>query len=449
MPALIGLDSAGRRHSIEGTWVEGGPWERFGLYNSLVVVRSDARARVIPGHAGELVPGSTEDLIDALRELRCRNPLAAPMSLDLDPTYRCASLDCGGSCFSAAYRRSDPSATISADILTEVLKDFANHGGRIVRFDGGGDPLVHPSVRNGDLLLCAHGLGLKSAVLTSGDLLPRARLGEFARAQAYVRISLNASTDRVRRLVHRNHISLSSIVAATEELVKAHGVLGSAVPVAASFLLLRENLNEVASCARLARDIGVKHFSVRRVLGPAHIRPSFGPEDVDRIAEQFRTVSSMHSRDFQVAVPWRRVQQPDLDPSQGDFAASMCWQSVLKVVVEPDPTCGGARGQLCGRYRGGGVGQLMSLPDLFRTDEGKWVDAWRRSFWEYPYTRDELLGRCSSCIDRGFILLVDRLHSFLSDYSDAFEVRHLYTEEAPTIRDFEQVQIVESAFHAG
>jgi hypothetical protein len=69
---------------FEGKWIHGTPWQRFGLYNSYVVIRADGRMLKIPAHAGELAPGSTEDLIAAIASFdSTRGYPSAPLSLDV------------------------------------------------------------------------------------------------------------------------------------------------------------------------------------------------------------------------------------------------------------------------------------------------------------------------------------------------------------------------------
>jgi Radical SAM superfamily len=433
------LEAAGRRHAFRGRWVVGTPWQRFGLYNSYVVVRPDGRVLKMPAHAGELVPGSTEDLVAAVRAFDpdSGHP-PAPMTAEIDPTYRCASRDCGGSCFSASYRSLAPTASIPTALLEEVIREFRSHGGRVVRFDGGGDPLLHRDVRSGQLVEFASRYGLKTTILTSGDLLDRADVKRIAGSGCYVRLSLNAATDATRRRFHGNRIPLGRVLAGAERLAGHLTALGTDVPVGATFLLSTINYHEVLACARLARDAGVRHFSVRRILGPPALRPQFSKAELDRLAQLLAQVERLHSQDFRVAVPWRPADEPDLNPAKGDFSASRCWQSTFKTVVEPVPETGGARVQLCGRYRGGGVGQRLSMPPLFSVDSGRdWVGRWRSSFSGYPVPRTELPRTCVSCIDRGFILMVERLLDFVGDARGDFRILHL---DSPDARESKECQ---------
>lgn len=425
MKAAVNIN--GQTRVFDGKWIEGSAWQRFGLYNSYVVVREDGRVLKMPAHAGELVPGATEDLVDAVRSFDYGHGYpAAPLTLELDPTFRCASRDCGGACFSAEYRSFAPSAMIPTPLLKEIIQDFYSHGGRVVRFDGGGDPLLHSAVLSGEVVEFAAHLGLKTTILTSGDWLDRANLDRIAESGCYLRLSLNAATDTTRRLFHGNRYSLTEILVTAKRFVEILGRINPEVPVGATFLLSRLNYKEVLSCAYLAREAGIRHFSVRRILGPAKLRPNLSASEDNEAAELLLKVKKLQSNSFRVAVPWRSVRENDLSPKDKDFCAVQCWQSTFKSVVEPDPVSGGARVQLCGRYRGSGVGQRMKMePILLFSSGGAWVSKWRESFDSYPFTRQQLLHHCVSCIDRGFIVMMDRLLGFVKGHQEGFRILHL------------------------
>ena len=425
----IAFQSADIEPALPGRYVYGTPWQRFGLYNSYVVVGSDGRILKMPAHAGELVPGSTEDLVAALDECHGDGFPAVPMTVELDPTYQCTSHDCGGYCFSAGYRSMSPSASIPYLQLERFIREFRAAGGRILRFDGGGDPLAHKGIRSGALVELAASQGLKTTILTSGDLLDRSDLARIAESGCYVRVSLNASTNRTREAFHGNEIPLTRILNGIEELSRLLTNLRSDVPVGATFLLAPINFLEVAEAARMARSVGIRHFSVRRILGPEWLRPTFGKKQSDLLNDLLSEVRQMHSDDFRVAVPYRPVAQPDLNPANGEFCATQCWQSTLKTVVEPNPG-GGIQLQLCGRYRGGGVGQRLAMPALVSLPQPMgWVERWQESFTDFPVSRKDLLKTCVSCIDRGFILMVDRLVNFLRHTSGPITILHL---DSPT-----------------
>jgi hypothetical protein len=197
------------------------------------------------------------------------------------------------------------------------------------------------------------------------------------------------------------------------------------LPVGATFLLSHINYNEVYDCARLAKNSGINHFSVRRVLGPPHLRPRFTETQKNELKTLLDKTQALSTNEFRVFIPWRPINEPDLNPSKNDFDTSYCWQSTFKTVIEPS-LHGAYQVQLCGRYRGNGVGQEMQLPPLFTSLNGKeWLKKWRESFSNYEIHRQDLPRTCSSCIDRGFIKLVENLLTFIEWPNHDFEILHL------------------------
>jgi MoaA/NifB/PqqE/SkfB family radical SAM enzyme len=445
---FLASDSEGVITSIYGRWANGSPWERFGLYNYYLVLSEDGRASTFPAHAGELVPGSTEDIVASTQRMSDSASPSVPMTVELDVTNRCASRDCGGSCFSSAYRRTSPKATISSDCISAIIEDFADQGGRILRFDGGGDPLLHPDIRSGRFPLLAHSLGLKTTILTSGDFLDNSELPALSESRCYVRISLNASTDKTRMIFHGNKISLSTILSSIEQLANFNSNYADPVPIGATFLITEHNFRELASCAARAREAGVGHFSARRVLGPSSIRPRLTTHDKQQINQLLEEISWMDSPEFRVSVPWRDMDEADINPSRGDFSADRCWQSTLKAVLESSHEQGHCRVQLCGRYRGNGLGQLMTLPPLISSTNGlNWVSEWRKSFTSYPIKRKDLLNHCTSCIDRGFILMTDRLMKFISQNKKRYVIFHYKCNQDSNHRLWNNIQFLNNSPH--
>jgi hypothetical protein len=414
--------------------VEGGPWERFGLYNCYAVVRDDGAGMRMPAHAGELVPGSTEDLVAVVRRLDVATLLPpAPMTVELDTTYRCPSTGCGGYCFSATYRALAPNVSLAASHLKALIRTFAANGGRILRFDGGGEPLCHPQVRDGSLVRLADDLGLKTTLLTAGDHLPQADIGALIESDCYIRVSLNAGTEGTRRHLHGQQSSLASVLASVKRLTTNIAACGRGTPVGATFILAPENVAEVVLAARRAQDAGMTHFSARRILGPTALRPSFTASQLEQGRELLAEVAAMHSPAFRVSVPWRALDEPDLSPADGELGVERCWQAAFKCVIEPSFSGSSMRIQPCGRYRGNGIGQLQQADPLVETTEAStWVEAWHEALSE-PDRLARLPHVCHSCIDRGFQRLVDGLVGFVGVPVCDFEIHHVWAEDPERI----------------
>ncbi len=381
-------------------------WEAFGRANG-VLLRRGTRRVLLRGHGGEVVPGFIiEHLFPAVRAY-CRSGFVYPITAEVDPTWVCRSVtNCGGHCFSMSYRAGHL-YSMDARLLGEFVRSFASAGGKVVRWDGGGEPLVHRAIRDGSLVATCAELGLAQTILTSGDLLAGANWDAYIDANLYLRVSLNAATD----VTHARFLGipdrLTTILATLEGYAarKANSPTGRSTPLGATYLLSHLNWHELADCAAMAKGVGVNHFSVRRVLGPPALRPE--PIDEAALDEQFERASALEDDSFQTFLPWRHVSEPDVPAHE--IPAERCWQSLFKLVLEPTADRSRLGLNLCGRYRGGGVGQLRQIPPMMLGFEElrDFEATWRH--WLLEHDRRELLMTCPSCIDRGFIMLVDRL----------------------------------------
>lgn len=283
---------------------------------------------------------------------------------------------------------------------------------------------MHSGVREGRLVHHASSHGLKTTILTSGDLLHRSNWKAMVDAGCYFRVSLNAASTETRRLIHGNHVNMGRLWRTLEEII-TYSLEIDGPPVGGTFLLTDRNFHEVLDAAKRAKQIGVQHFSVRRVLGPEFLRPSFSEGETSRLRDLLREVAALTDDGFSAFVPFRDVHEPDLSPRSRDIQASSCWQSTFKAVMEPADLEHHVRVQLCGRYRGGGVGQVQQLdPVVAESEPHEWVSRWRSSFHDYPLTRNELIRHCSSCIDRGFIEMMDALVDFTDMGRRSFVVEH-------------------------
>lgn len=90
------------------------------------------------------------------------------------------------------------------NVALTVLHDLAARGIHIVRFCGGGEPLLHPNV--GEVLRCAHDLGLEIHLTTNGVRLARGTLDTVAEVCAVVKVSANAGSALTYAKIHgRDH----------------------------------------------------------------------------------------------------------------------------------------------------------------------------------------------------------------------------------------------------
>ncbi|MET8040417.1 radical SAM protein [Micromonospora sp. NPDC005215] len=396
-----------------GRVVEGTDNVTFGHWNALVAWSPKTRSyRMIPAHGGEIVPGRLADHIAAL-SAGIRDGRPHPVQLDLDITMACASA-CTF-CFSAGYRSVGGSGLhLSWPALERTVRSAAGMGVRVVRFDGGGDPLVSPHFAAA-VDLCRQ-LGLTSAVLTAGDLLRPELLLTLVRACTYVRVSLNAATDRTRMLLHRTPrlgvTSLLRMLAELDRLRRAeHGPAPLAVmPLGGTSMIHPTNVAEIYAIAAAAKTAGLDHVSFRVVLGD-RLRVAFTAEQEDNYRRQVdRIRTELVDDEFQVFFPTRSLTDTGYVPRE---YFSTCLASTQRALVEVGSSPSEPALVPCGRYRGQGFagGAEGTVFGRMTGDDGL-DDIW----WTPRMTSlvQRFPGECGDCIDRSANIMFNGIHEALT-----------------------------------
>jgi MoaA/NifB/PqqE/SkfB family radical SAM enzyme len=404
-----------------GRVVLGDDNEVFGRWNQLVAVSTSGEVLArFPAHGGEVIPGRLEDHIDRLRN-NLQLGVAWPVQVDLDPSMACPS-SCTF-CFSAGYRAARKDGLLmDTRLIVDLISGWAQRGVKVVRFDGGGDPLTHPGLLKA--IRHASELGLRTAVLTAGDLLHERHMETFVHCGTYVRVSLNAATDERRAQIHQGHHRLSRTLQRVRTLAglrrQAYGdrprrymLLG------ATSMLLPENADQTFAIAQQAREAGFDHVSYRVVLGRSHaVNYSSQARDVFD-AQLSRVRQDLTDDDFQVFSSGRSFTDTGYVPSE---YFDTCLASTHRALIEVGPSAGQAAIVPCGRYRGHGFsgrsdgvvfGFLNAHPDIDTVWQSSTMARMVRSF---P-------GRCADCIDRSANLMLSRIMSVLRHAPDATFLR--------------------------
>jgi MoaA/NifB/PqqE/SkfB family radical SAM enzyme len=396
-----------------GRVVEGDDNVTFGHWTALVAWSPATRSfRMIPAHGGEVLPGRLSDHIAALLA-GIRDGRPQPVQLDLDITMACASA-CTF-CFSAGYRADGGSGRhLSWPALERTLRSAAGMGVRVVRFDGGGDPLVSPHFAAA-VDLCRQ-LGLTSAVLTAGDMLRPELLPTLVRARTYVRVSLNAATDATRNLLHRTPrlgvVPVLRMLAELDRLRRAeHGPAPLAVmPLGGTSMIHPANVAETYAIAAAAKTAGLDHVSFRVVLGD-RLRVAFTAEQEDDYRRQVDRVRTELADDaFQVFFPTRSLTDTGYVPRE---YFSRCLASTHRALVEVGSSPSEPALVPCGRYRGQGFSDGADGTVFGRMTGDRGLD----EIWWTPRMTSlvqRFPGACGDCIDRSANIMFNGIHEALS-----------------------------------
>lgn len=157
-------------------------------------------------------------------------------------------------CISESYRTD--STYLPWDQLRLLLRELNQGGVRVVRFTGGGEPLLYPRII--DVLKECSDLNLPAVLVTNASRLGSTVLPWVVRACRGVKVSLDAGDEEAYAWTHRvrkgafgrvleNVAALRSSVAAT----------GTDCPIVLSFVLCEENFRTVDLFLDLAAELDV------------------------------------------------------------------------------------------------------------------------------------------------------------------------------------------------
>ena len=181
------------------------------------------------------------------------------------------------------------------DRLRTILAELKNGGTKVVRFSGGGEPLLHPQ-RAAMLAECAR-LQLPALLVTNGSLLAGQMVPLVVRTCRGVKISLDAGTESAYMAVHRvkkgTFDQVLENVAALTSLVRASG---AACFVELSFVICEANYKTLDSFLALAGALGVDDATVSTDTRAPSDDNRFYWEHAKAIVRSHQTVSGVRIR---------------------------------------------------------------------------------------------------------------------------------------------------------
>jgi MoaA/NifB/PqqE/SkfB family radical SAM enzyme len=150
--------------------------------------------------------------------------------------------------------------TLPRALLLRFVEDATRLGGKIIQFEGGGEPLINK--HTAEALRLANSLGIKTAMSTNGRLLTP----EIAATVDYMRISLNAGT--AEQHWKTNHGADVTDKGDWDIIIEN---IRRALPhkrgdLSLAFVIDPDNYQDIPAFCQLAADLGVDFV---------HIRPAF------------------------------------------------------------------------------------------------------------------------------------------------------------------------------
>lgn len=363
----------------------------------------------IRAHDGDFFPETIEDYAQRIRHPGADGSPTAPVRIDIDITQHCNN-DCSF-CFSRHYQDSGyKNALLNASELVDMLDSCSRNGTVTARFCGGGEPLTHPEIRT--VLSLPSRFGLRSCLITNGDLLDEKLAEDIIANVDHLRWSVNAASDKTRRLIHRPDRPSASL-SATRRIIRqiADSTEGASLDgrtmIWATYLVQPDNLDEVEDAACLLRETGVNSVSFRPIFHGLY-RP-WTDDEMKRLEELLlRARSLSRPPRFNVFVPKQDIRTAFSRKPDDHF--DMCRSRTQRSVIEAHDD--GGRLQPCGLYRGRADTATTLIPG--RSDlESAWRDHCKN-----PQPQDAPHA-CPSCIDISMNLVLEFMSRIFEIEPDA------------------------------
>jgi radical SAM protein with 4Fe4S-binding SPASM domain len=138
--------------------------------------------------------------------------------------------------------------------VLNVIKDFADHGGKAITFVGGGEPLMHPDALL--IILQAQLRGIKTGLITNLSTKLNNNLITVLSKMEFIRVSLDASTRDTYKFIHGvDHFD--KVISNMKRIrPKTLGI---------SFLVHRENYEDIRGIFEIAGSVCADYVQFKPV----------------------------------------------------------------------------------------------------------------------------------------------------------------------------------------
>lgn len=391
-------------------------FQSYGKWNCLCAYNPEGELiDTIPAHGGDFLPESPFDHINELKKYLnhdlTNERILWPVRVDIDITQKCS--DNCYFCYSRPYTNClrYNNAQIDLADFEKIIQDLATNGTKTIRLTGGGEPLIHPQIK--DLILIPKKYGLKSCILTNGSLLNEEICELLINNIDQIRISLNAASDQTRLKLHRAKIKVNSLSEIYKLIYYSRKLRDMQWPnqrkplIWTTFLLLPENVHEMEQAIVQAKASGADSISFR----PIYHNLSNEINDINEIGiiSQLEEFKAKYTDDqFYVFVPKRNFSSVwDISPKS---YFSNCISCKLRTIIEA--TESGQLLTICGLYRGIAE-KSLGLINENNSFSTIWYDTKIAEILKSkPLT-------CNHCIDLSMNVSLNRIFSVLLKEPDA------------------------------
>lgn len=196
------------------------------------------------------------------------------------------------------------------EIMLRLVDDFKEVDVKSFLLAGEGEPLLNRYCV--DMLQNAKEAGIDGALTTNGVLFTPDVVDKALPNLTWMRFSIQSPIREDYAKIHNtNESDFNKVIENIKYAVKVKKENKLNVAIGIQQILIKENYNVVLENARLAKELGVDYFTIKRFSKhPGNMYDV--PEDLHtKSAQQFRDAEKLATRDFAVIIRWNQfVNQP-------------------------------------------------------------------------------------------------------------------------------------------
>jgi len=191
--------------------------------------------------------------------------IPTPIRVVLEPTNLC-----NHNCFFCIYSgfRSENKVYLSRDKLFELAEDFKKMGIKSISLVGGGEPMIHPAIY--DLIHWFYENSILISITTNGSVFKDSEIDTIVRASTYIRVSLNAASEKIHTEIHAPKSSQFEIVINNIERLRKHrDKIGVNMLIGIKNVICDKNFHEIEDMVAMAEKLKVDYVMFAPVVGPS------------------------------------------------------------------------------------------------------------------------------------------------------------------------------------
>ncbi len=236
--------------------------------------------------------------LDVLHEIKHRPEDVCPVTLELHLTNKC-SHNCLFCMYKKEIRESNIcSAEIPFDIAESIIDDAARMGVKAITYSGGGEPTLHPQFKA--ISTIGSDYSIDQGLITNGSMLHHKDICEhIVNNFKWVRISVDAGSDSVYKILHGNCCDFSKTIDGIKQLCVINN---NRIKIGISFLLTSFNSCDMIKLYDILSSIGVDYLQIKPMIMSKNQKSIHNNYITQAIVDDIETLIQKAEKDNKIKV---------------------------------------------------------------------------------------------------------------------------------------------------